>query len=138
MDIVSTNMISVISPNIMSTMLPNFYDQKVRCKMDCYILHTVLLVIKLLCITSIICYHYAKSTSKQKGIDALTRLMNQDWWIFKSLYEKPYVCGYDIIDIIKFKDFDSDNFLIDEKSYKNVLIYDASYKTLIWSKNFAY
>ena len=36
------------------------YYIKVRYKMDCYILHTVLLVIVLLFIIDIICYHYAK------------------------------------------------------------------------------
>ena len=41
-------------------------------KIDCYILHTVSLVIMLLFIITIICYHYAKSRSNQKGIDALT------------------------------------------------------------------
>ena len=37
-------------------------------------------------------------------------------------------------DIIKLEDFDIDNILIDEKSHKNILIYDISYKTLIGSK----
>ena len=29
-------------------------------------------------------------------------------------------------DVIKFKDFDSENILLDEKSYENILIYDIS------------
>ena len=33
-----------------------------------------------------------------------------------------------------FDDFDFDNILIDEKSYKNTLVYDISYKTLFSSK----
>ena len=37
-------------------------------------------------------------------------------------------------DIIKFKDFDIDNILIDEKSYDKILIYDISYKNLIGPK----
>ena len=41
-------------------------------------------------------------------------------------------CYFD--DIIKLEDFDIDNILIDEKSHKNILIYDISYKTLIGSK----
>ena len=41
-------------------------------------------------------------------------------------------CYFD--DIIKLEDFDIDNILIDEKSQKNILIYDISYKTLIGSK----
>ena len=37
-------------------------------------------------------------------------------------------------DKIKLEDFDLDNILIDEKSHKNILIYDISYKTLICPK----
>ena len=33
--------------------------------------------------------------------------------------------------IIKLEDFDLDNILIDEKSHKNILIYDISYKIVI-------
>ena len=40
--------------------------------MDCYILHTVLLVIILVLIITIIYFHYAKHRSKRKGIDVLT------------------------------------------------------------------
>ena len=47
------------------------HSKKVRYKIDCYILHTVILVIILLLIIIIICYHYAKHRSKQKGINAL-------------------------------------------------------------------
>ena len=36
--------------------------------------------------------------------------------------------------IIKIEDFDLDNNLIDEKSYKNILVYKISYKSLIDSK----
>ena len=44
-----------------------------KTKIDCYILHTVLLVIILLLIITIICYHYANYHSpKQEGFDALT------------------------------------------------------------------
>ena len=37
-------------------------------------------------------------------------------------------------DIIRIEDFDFDNFLLDEKSYENVLICDVSYKTVIGAK----
>ena len=37
-------------------------------------------------------------------------------------------------DIIKIQDFDLDNILIDEKSYKNILVYDISDKSLITAK----
>ena len=43
---------------------------------------------------------------------------------------KNRMCYY-FNDIIKLEDFDLDNILIDEKSHKNILIYDISYKTLI-------
>ena len=51
--------------NIASTILN---DEKVRYKMDCYILHTVLLVTILLFITTIICHDYAKHRPKQKTL----------------------------------------------------------------------
>ena len=47
----------------------NSDDKKVRYKIDCYVLH--ILVIILLLIITIICYNYAKHRSKQKGVDAL-------------------------------------------------------------------
>ena len=37
-------------------------------------------------------------------------------------------------DIIKIKDFDLDNILIDEKSYENILVLNISYKILIDSR----
>ena len=36
--------------------------------------------------------------------------------------------------LIKFEDFDLDNILIDEKSYKYVLVYNITYRTLIGDK----
>ena len=63
MDVVSTkkkNTIVTKKTNVMSTASINYHSKKVR---DCYILHTVLLVIVLLLTITIICYHYAK----QKG-----------------------------------------------------------------------
>ena len=38
-------------------------------------------------------------------------------------------------DLIKIEDFGFDNTLLDEKSYKNVLFYDISHKTLIDAKS---
>ena len=47
--------------NIIATNVSiNFQTNKVRYKIDCYILHTVSLVIVLPLIIAIICYHYAK------------------------------------------------------------------------------
>ena len=67
MDIVSTKMTNTIP----TTVSINSDGKKVKYKIDCYILHEVLLVIILLLITTIICYHYVKHRSKQKNIDAL-------------------------------------------------------------------
>ena len=65
MDIVSTKMTNIIATNVTSTAPINFHSKKVR---DCYILHTVSLVVILLLIIIIICYYY----EKQKDINALT------------------------------------------------------------------
>ena len=56
MDIVSTEMTNTIATNVST----NSDGKKVRYKMDCYILHTVLLVIMLSLIITIICYHHSK------------------------------------------------------------------------------
>ena len=68
MDIVSTKMINTIATNVSI----DSDGKRVKCKIDCYILHTVLLMIILLLIITIICYHNAKHRSKQKCIDVLT------------------------------------------------------------------
>ena len=49
--------------------------KKVRYKIDCYILHTVLAIILLLIIT-VFCYYYAKHRSKQKSVNAMTKMEN--------------------------------------------------------------
>ena len=56
MDIVPTKKTNTIETNVTSTASINCHSKKVR---DCYILHTVLLVIILLLIVTIICYHLA-------------------------------------------------------------------------------
>ena len=48
---------------------------------------------------------------------------------FKTIRIKDYFDG-----IIKLEDFDFDNILIDEKSHKNILIYDILSRTLIGPK----
>ena len=54
---------------------------------------------------------------------------------FKKTNIGNYTCYYfDAIN--KNEDFDFDNTLLDEKSYKNILIYDISNKTLIGAKPF--
>ena len=51
----------MVSTNIIATNVSiNFQTNKVRYKIDCYILHTVSLVIVLPLIIAIICYHYVK------------------------------------------------------------------------------
>ena len=52
---------------------------------------------------------------------------------FKKICVKNCACYY-FEDIIKIKNFDFDNILLEEKSYENILIYKISYKTLIGAK----
>ena len=54
-------------------MLVNSENKKVEYKNHFYILHTVFLVIILLMLITIICYHYAKHRSKQKSLDVRTK-----------------------------------------------------------------
>ena len=54
---IPTNDINIISTNVTSTVSTNIQINKVRYKMNCYILPTVLLVIISLFIIAIICYH---------------------------------------------------------------------------------
>ena len=51
----------------------------------------------------------------------------------KKVCIKNCMCYY-FDEIIKLEDFDIDNILIDEKSHKDILIYDNLYKTLIGAK----
>ena len=98
--------------------------------MDCYILHTVLLLNILLCIITIICFHSAKHRSKLKQPCGHTKNMKMENNEIKKVCVKNRMCYY-FDDIIRFEDFDFDNILIDEKLCKNILINDISYKTLI-------
>ena len=56
MDTVSTEMTNTIATNVSI----NSDDKKVRYKINCYILHTILVVIILLLTVTVICCHYAK------------------------------------------------------------------------------
>ena len=51
----------------------------------------------------------------------------------KEINVKNGTCYY-FKDMIKFEDCDLDNISIDEKSYKNILVYTFLYKTLIGAK----
>ena len=51
----------------------------------------------------------------------------------KEIYFQNCTCYY-FEDIITIEDFDFNNFLIDEKSYENILLYNISYKSLIGAK----
>ena len=97
-DIVLTKMTNTIGTNVSI----NSDGKKVRYKNDCYILHTVLL---LLIIT--IWYHYGKDRWKQKDINALT-IKNG-----KEVSTKNGTC-YNFDNAIKLEDCDIDNILIDE------------------------
>ena len=67
-----TNVMVTVSINIRSTVSISPDDKRMRSKMDCYILHTFVLVIILLFIIAIIYYHYTRYRSKQKRTGALT------------------------------------------------------------------
>ena len=62
MGIISTNVVNTTSTNVST----NSDGKKVRYRIDCYILQRVLLMIILLFIIAIICYHYGKHRSKLK------------------------------------------------------------------------
>ena len=51
----------------------------------------------------------------------------------KEISIKNCTCQY-FDDIIKFEDFDIDNILIDEKPYKNIIVYKILYKTFMGAK----
>ena len=57
LDIVSTKVVNSITINVTNTVSINRHIKKIRYKMDCYILQTVLVVIILLFIITIISYH---------------------------------------------------------------------------------
>ena len=76
--------------------------------MNCYILHTFLLVIILLFIITIICYHYVKYRLKQK------RINNE----LKKVCIKNRACYY-FDGIIEIEDFNFDNILLDKKILQN-------------------
>ena len=59
---VNKKMTSTIATNVSI----NSDDKKLGFKIDCYILHTVLLLIILLLIITIICYHYVKHKGQKK------------------------------------------------------------------------
>ena len=52
----------------------------------------------------------------------------------KEIDIKDRICYY-FEDRIKFEDFDLDNILIDEKSWKIILVHNISYKTLIGARH---
>ena len=64
MDIVSTKITHTTAKKVSI----NCRSQKIRYKIDCYILHAVLLAIILLLIITIICYHYAKKGRNKKAL----------------------------------------------------------------------
>ena len=77
-----------------------------------------------------ICCHYANRSKKRFwGTNNIKNEINQ----LKKIRIKNRTC-YRLDDIIKIKDFDFDNILLDRKSYENTLIYDISCKILIISK----
>ena len=58
----------IVSTTVTIIVSTNFCNKSVRYKMNCYILHTVLLVIIVVFIIAIIYYHFVKHKSKRKNI----------------------------------------------------------------------
>ena len=79
-DSVSTNVISSVPANVTSNVSINSDNKKIRYKMNCYNLQMFMLVVILLFLITIICYHYTKHWSKLKkycSIDNIKwRIMN--------------------------------------------------------------
>ena len=84
--------------------------KKVRYKIGCIII-------------AIICYHYTKNRSKQKHIGAQTIYIREIMNYKKIVIKVVHVI---ISMAIKIEDFHFDNILLGQKSYENILIYDAS------------
>ena len=69
---VSSNVANTISTNVTCTKSINSDDKKLRYKMNSYILHKFLILIKLLFMITIIFYHYWKHRSKRKNFGTLS------------------------------------------------------------------
>ena len=66
---IPTNMTNTMSTNITCTVSTNSDDKNARYKIiDCYILHSVLLVIVSLLLTDIVCFHYIKQKRIAGGL----------------------------------------------------------------------
>ena len=85
----------------------------------------------LLFLIIIICYYYPKLGQNKKYLCTNNRKTENNE--LKKVSLKNRTC-YSFDGIIKFKDFDFDNILLDEKSYENNLTYNISHKTLIDAK----
>ena len=72
----------------------------------------------ILFIIAVICYHYAKYRPKQKT-DCRTKNMQMENNELKKVNINNHTWYY-FDKIIKFKDFHSDNILLNEKSYENI------------------
>ena len=92
-------MANTIRTNVTSILSINF-RKKVRYKIDCYILHTILLVIILPFITAIICYRYAKHRSKLKKYEHANNIKVESNEFEKVCIENRTCYYFD--DIIKF------------------------------------
>ena len=95
--------------------------------MDCYFLRKVLIVIIILFLIAIISYHYVKHRLKLKMAYCHTKNIKVEHKESKEVSIKNSTCYY-FDDTTKIEDFDFDNILIDEKSYKDILVYIISYK----------
>ena len=105
------NMTNTVSTNVASTISTNSDGEKVRYKMDSYILYTVLLVIKLIFIIVIIFYYYTKHSKSQKKDASAHYQYEMKNNKLKDVCIKIRTFYY-FAKIIKIEDFDFDNILV--------------------------
>ena len=107
LDVVSTKTTNTIAINVPI----NYGGRKIRLKIDCYILHRVLLLIILLLLITVTSYHYTKKHW------CTINIKRKITFVLKGTC---YYCGKKL----KLQDFDIHNILVSEKLQKNNLICD--------------
>ena len=112
-DSVSRNVTNTVTANVTSTVSINSDDKNLRHKMDCPVLHKVLLLVILRFIITAVSYHYGKRKVKIKAHCCNSNIKIENNELKKSNI-KDCAC-YNFDDIIKTEDSDFDNFLLDKK-----------------------
>ena len=99
------------------------FDKKLTCENNNCFIHFILMVIICLLLLIVICvncyFYYTKHRSKQKNLLPFHDISIK----LKEIDVKNCTCYY-FDEIIKIEDFHFNNILTDEKSYKNILVYN--------------